>query len=121
MSSPAVGSVLPFASLTARAKVFGGAPRDAIIAASVLERGLVFGFNRAADHMGAVLSDYRFCCFSYFCRRRTKIRTAHEYQQVFCSPGSGLSVYSLSFFRQRKNKQEKKIRRNNFGDTDKPS
>src|SRR5438477_9251799 len=34
-----------------------GAPRDALIAASVSkkERGMAFGFNRAADHLGAVL------------------------------------------------------------------
>src|SRR6185369_9062091 len=34
-----------------------GAPRDALIAddVSVAKRGLAFGFNRAADHTGAVL------------------------------------------------------------------
>jgi MFS family permease len=33
-----------------------GAPRDALIADSVAEnqRGFAFGFNRAADHLGAV-------------------------------------------------------------------
>ncbi len=34
-----------------------GAPRDALLAASVPreKRGLAFGFNRAADHLGAVI------------------------------------------------------------------
>ena len=42
-----------------------GAPRDALIAASVPpgKRGLAFGFNRASDHLGAVIGPVSpFCC-----------------------------------------------------------
>ncbi|MDQ3712526.1 MAG: MFS transporter [Acidobacteriota bacterium] len=62
-----------------------GAPRDAIIAASVPEekRGLAFGFNRAADHLGAVIGPIvAFILLSYFAAD-TNNPTAREYQQVF--------------------------------------
>ncbi|MBA4124472.1 MAG: MFS transporter [Acidobacteria bacterium] len=62
-----------------------GAPRDAIIAASVPEekRGLAFGFNRAADHLGAVIGPIvAFILLSYFAAD-TNSPTAREYQQVF--------------------------------------
>jgi len=62
-----------------------GAPRDAIIAASVPEekRGLAFGFNRAADHLGAVIGPIiAFILLSYFAAD-TNHPTAQEYQQVF--------------------------------------
>jgi len=62
-----------------------GAPRDAIIAASVPEekRGLAFGFNRAADHTGAVIGPIvAFILLSYFAADTAK-PTAIEYQQVF--------------------------------------
>jgi len=62
-----------------------GAPRDAIIAASVPEekRGLAFGFNRAADHLGAVIGPIvAFILLSYFASD-TNNPTAREYQQVF--------------------------------------
>ncbi len=62
-----------------------GAPRDAIIAASVPEekRGLAFGFNRAADHLGAVIGPVvAFILLSYFAAD-TNYPTAREYQQVF--------------------------------------
>ncbi len=62
-----------------------GAPRDAIIAASVPDekRGLAFGFNRAADHTGAVLGPIiAFLLLSYFAADASS-PTAREYQQVF--------------------------------------
>ncbi len=62
-----------------------GAPRDAIIAASVPEekRGLAFGFNRAADHLGAVIGPIiAFFLLSHFAADTNK-PTAQEYQQVF--------------------------------------
>ncbi|CAN5709560.1 MFS transporter [soil metagenome] len=62
-----------------------GAPRDASIAASVPEekRGLAFGFNRAADHTGAVIGPIvAFILLSYFAAD-TNNPTALEYQQVF--------------------------------------
>jgi MFS family permease len=62
-----------------------GAPRDAIIAGSVPEekRGLAFGFNRAADHLGAVLGPVvGFFLLSYYAADAEN-PTAQEYQQVF--------------------------------------
>jgi len=62
-----------------------GAPRDAIIAASVPEekRGLAFGFNRAADHLGAVIGPIvAFILLSYYAADASS-PTAREYQQVF--------------------------------------
>lgn len=62
-----------------------GAPRDAIIAASVPEekRGLAFGFNRAADHLGAVIGPIvAFILLSYFAADAEN-PTAIEYQRVF--------------------------------------
>lgn len=62
-----------------------GAPRDAIIAGSVPEekRGLAFGFNRAADHTGAVIGPIvAYLLLSHFAAD-TSQPTAREYQQVF--------------------------------------
>src|SRR6187399_3171204 len=62
-----------------------GAPRDALIADSVPknQRGFVFGFNRAADHMGAVLGPVAaFILLSIFAVN-TQSPTLREYQQVF--------------------------------------
>lgn len=62
-----------------------GAPRDALIADSVLknQRGFVFGFNRAADHLGAVLGPVvAFVLLSIFAVN-SQSPTIREYQQVF--------------------------------------
>ncbi len=62
-----------------------GAPRDAIIAESVPEnkRGLAFGFNRAADHLGAVIGPVvAFILLSFFADNPQN-PTAQDYQQVF--------------------------------------
>ena len=62
-----------------------GAPRDAIIADSVPrnQRGFAFGFNRAADHLGAVFGPVAaFLLLSIFAVD-TKNPTIGEYQQVF--------------------------------------
>jgi MFS family permease len=62
-----------------------GAPRDALLAASVPreKRGLAFGFNRAADHLGAVIGPLvAFGLLSYIAAD-TDSPTAREYQQVF--------------------------------------
>ena len=62
-----------------------GAPRDALIAESVpkSERGFAFGFNRAADHMGAVFGPIAaFVLLSIFAAD-TANPTLREYQQVF--------------------------------------
>lgn len=62
-----------------------GAPRDALLAASVPreKRGLAFGFNRAADHLGAVIGPVvAFLLLSYIASDQDS-PTAREYQQVF--------------------------------------
>jgi MFS family permease len=62
-----------------------GSPRDALIAASVPaeKRGFAFGFNRAADHMGAVLGPIAAFLLLYFIAADSNGPTAREYQQVF--------------------------------------
>ena len=62
-----------------------GAPRDALLAASVVpsERGFAFGFNRAADHFGAILGPVAaFLLMSYFAADPAN-PTAGEFQSVF--------------------------------------
>jgi len=62
-----------------------GSPRDALIASSVSEerRGFAFGFNRAADHMGAVLGPLIGFLLLYYFAADSNNPTAREYQQVF--------------------------------------
>jgi MFS family permease len=62
-----------------------GAPRDALLAASSPpeKRGLAFGFNRAADHLGAVIGPLiAFGVLSYLAADPGS-PTAREYQQLF--------------------------------------
>jgi len=62
-----------------------GAPRDAMIAESVpvKERGFAFGFNRAADHLGAVFGPVAaFLLLSVFAVD-AQSPTLGEYQKVF--------------------------------------
>jgi MFS family permease len=62
-----------------------GAPRDALLAASVpaSERGFAFGFNRAADHFGAILGPIiAYLLLSYFAGD-PRHPTAGEFQTVF--------------------------------------
>ena len=67
-----------------------GAPRDALIVEGVPknERGFAFGFNRAADHLGAVIGPVvGFVLLSIFALNAAS-PTVQEYQQVFCSWGT---------------------------------
>lgn len=61
------------------------APRDALLAGSVSaeKRGLAFGFNRAADHLGAVIGPGIAFVLLYFLAGDPSTPTAHEYRQVF--------------------------------------
>ena len=62
-----------------------GAPRDALIAESVpeKERGFAFGFNRAADHLGAVLGPVAGYVLLYIFASNSQDPTLLEYQKVF--------------------------------------
>jgi MFS family permease len=62
-----------------------GAPRDALLVEGLApnERGLAFGFNRAADHLGAVLGPLAgFVLLAVFAVNANS-PTVDEYQQVF--------------------------------------
>jgi MFS family permease len=79
-----------------------GAPRDALIAAGVPpeKRGLAFGFNRAADHLGAVLGPVAaFILLSYLAANPAN-PAAYEYQQVFlyASIPVMLGIFVIVFF-----------------------
>ena len=61
------------------------APRDSLLASSVSEekRGLAFGFNRAADHLGAVVGPIIGFILIYYLARYPDSPTAEDYRQVF--------------------------------------
>ena len=82
-----------------------GAPRDALLAASVpgSERGFAFGFNRAADHLGAISArSWRTSCCR-FCRR-PKAPDGWRISAVFCLLRAGdlWAVRDLLFRQGRK-------------------
>jgi len=86
-----------------------GAPRDAIIAESVAEekRGLAFGFNRAADHLGAVIGPIiAFILLSYFADDPTN-PTIRDYRQVFlyASIPVIIGLFVIVFFVKEKPKK----------------
>ncbi len=62
-----------------------GTPRDALLALAVPpeKRGLAFGFNRAADHLGAVFGPIIASTLLYFYAANAQIPTIDEYKQVF--------------------------------------
>lgn len=75
-----------FVRLTDRVgKGIRGAPRDALIAGSVPaeRRGIAFGFNRAADHLGAVFGPLIASALLFLFATDPDKPTAQEYSQVF--------------------------------------
>ena len=79
-----------------------GSPRDALIASSVAvqRRGFAFGFNRAADHVGAVIGPLiAYFLLSVFAANAQN-PTAHEYQRVFlyASLPVALGLFVIVFF-----------------------
>lgn len=79
-----------------------GAPRDALLASTVSadKRGLAFGFNRAADHLGAVVGPVvAFLLLTYLAADATR-PTAREYQQVFlfASIPVAIGLFVIVFF-----------------------
>lgn len=87
-----------------------GAPRDALLAESVPpeKRGLAFGFNRAADHFGAVLGPVAAFILLSFLASNPEQPTAQDYRQVFlfASVPVVLGLFVIVFF-VREEKREK--------------
>lgn len=79
-----------------------GTPRDALLADSVPpeKRGLAFGFNRAADHLGAVIGPICAFILLYFLASNPEDPTAHDYRQVFlfASIPVALGLFVIVFF-----------------------
>jgi MFS family permease len=83
-----------------------GTPRDALLADSVEpeKRGLAFGFNRAADHLGAVLGPICAFVLLYFLANNAQDPTAQDYRQVFlfASVPVALGLFVIVFFVKEK-------------------
>lgn len=75
-----------FVRLTDRVgKGIRGTPRDALLSLAVPpeKRGLAFGFNRAADHLGAVFGPIIASALLYFYAANAANPTKEEYKSVF--------------------------------------
>lgn len=87
-----------------------GAPRDALLAAEVpfSERGLAFGFNRAADHLGAVIGPVIAFFLLLLYARDPQSPTVIEYQKVFlfASVPVVLGLFVIVFFVKEERKSE---------------
>lgn len=83
------------------------APRDALLAASVSEerRGLAFGFNRAFDHLGAVLGPIVAFVFLYFMAENFSSPSSDEYRLLFlfATVPIILGLFVIIFFVKEKN------------------
>jgi MFS family permease len=83
-----------------------GTPRDALLADSVPpeKRGLAFGFNRAADHVGAVLGPICAFVLLYFLAGNPENPTAQDYRQVFlfASIPVAFGLFVIVFFVKEK-------------------
>jgi MFS family permease len=90
-----------------------GAPRDALLAASVPreERGMVFGFNRAADHLGAVVGPVCAFLLLSWIASDTSNPTAREYQQVFlfASVPVVIGLFVIVFFVREEKKTLRQV------------
>jgi MFS family permease len=78
------------------------APRDSLLAASTdaSKRGLAFGFNRAADHLGAVIGPAIAFVLLYLISQDPDAPTAYDYRQVFlfASIPVVLGLFVIIFF-----------------------
>jgi MFS family permease len=79
-----------------------GAPRDALLASEVPveRRGLAFGFNRAADHLGAVVGPIVAYFLLTYIAADPETPTALEYQRVFlyASIPVAIGLFVIVFF-----------------------
>lgn len=86
-----------------------GAPRDALLASTVSPemRGFAFGFNRAADHLGAVVGPVVAFLLLTYLAADPSTPTAREFQQVFlfASIPVALGLFVIVFFVR----EEKKV------------
>ncbi|NNE97633.1 MAG: MFS transporter [Pyrinomonadaceae bacterium] len=84
------------------------APRDSLLASSVSEekRGLAFGFNRAADHLGAVVGPVIGFILIYYLAQNPDSPSAEDYRQVFlyASIPIVLGLFVIIFFVHEKKK-----------------
>ncbi len=92
-----------FVRLTDRVgKGIRGAPRDALIAGSVAPeiRGFAFGFNRAADHLGAVFGPICASVLLFLLADNPSQPSAHDYSQVFLFASAPviLGLFVIAFF-----------------------
>ncbi|REJ75373.1 MAG: MFS transporter [Acidobacteria bacterium] len=78
------------------------APRDALLAGSVEpgKRGLAFGFNRAADHLGAVIGPAIAFVILYLFAADASAPTADDYREVFlfAAVPVALGLFVIIFF-----------------------
>ena len=87
-----------------------GAPRDAILAESVApaERGFAFGFNRAADHLGAVIGPI--CAYFLLSHYAANPQnpTAEDYRHVFLFASIPVifGLFIIGFFVNEKKRDE---------------
>jgi MFS family permease len=86
-----------------------GAPRDALIAASVEpeKRGIAFGFNRAADHLGAVIGPVIAYLLLTFIASDPANPSAREFKHVFlfASIPVAIGLFVIVFFVRDKPKE----------------
>ena len=100
-----------FVRLTDRVgKGIRGAPRDALLAAEVPyeKRGLAFGFNRAADHLGAVFGPIVASILLWIYAENPQSPTVSEYQNVFllASIPVVIGLFVIVFFVKEDGKNE---------------
>src|SRR5215203_2844017 len=84
-----------------------GAPRDALLAATVPEhaRGLAFGFNRAADHLGAIVGPIVAFLLLTYMAADPSTPTARAYQKVFLFASIPVAIglfVNVFFVREKK-------------------
>lgn len=91
-----------------------GAPRDALIADSTLpeNRGFAFGFNRASDHLGAVLGPLIAFALLYLWAENPNQPTGNDYSKIFlfASIPAAIGIFVVAFaVREEKHKIDDEI------------
>lgn len=93
-----------------------GTPRDALIADSVPpnKRGIAFGFNRAADHLGAILGPVCAFVLLYFLAGNPNDPSAQDYRQVFlfASIPVVLGLFVIVFFVKEEKREKHQTKEN---------